>query len=140
MIARHFVIQELVDRDTFGTMGEKAWGILNPDAVIALDGVRDFFNRPVTVNNWHTGGEFQYRGYRPPYCQIGAPESYHRRGMAFDFDVEGINASIVRNMIVQNQNDQLLHRIQRLEANVPWVHMDIGVIPMGRNRIYVFNA
>ena len=137
MKAVHFSLEELVDKDTFGTYGEKAWEFLHPDAIVCLDGIRDFFGLPVTVNNWHTGGAFQYRGYRPPHCTVGAPGSYHRRGMAFDLDVKGLDAMTVRDMIIESKDDPLIHGIQRMEAGVQWVHFDI--MPVS-NRIYLFKA
>ena len=140
MKAVHFSLEELVDRDTFGTYGEKAWELLHPQAVTAIDGIREFFGLPVTVNSWKWDGEFQYRGYRPPHCGIGAPQSYHRRGMAFDFDVKHYSAEKVRQMILEQQDSPLLRNIMRLEADVAWVHMDIGNIPRGRDRIYLFKA
>jgi len=140
MKAIHFQLEELVDRDTFGTMGEKAWDLLHPDAIAFIDGVREFFGLPVTVNNWKWGGEWQYRGYRPPHCQIGAPQSYHRRGMAFDFDVKGMTATNVRKEIIEKCNDQRLVKIMRMEMDVNWVHADIGKIPKGKSRIYLFRG
>lgn len=140
MNAKHFDLEELVDRDTFGTYGEDAWKLLHPDAIIALDGVREYFGVPVTVNNWKWGGPFQYRGYRPPHCGIGAPQSYHKRGMAFDFDVRGLDALTVRKVIKDNQSDPLLEKIMRLEDVVSWVHMDVGRIPDGKHRIYLFKG
>lgn len=138
--AIHFSIQELIDQDTFGTHGEESWNLLHPDAITMLDGIREFFNLPITVNNWKWGGQFQYRGYRPPHCQIGAQGSYHKRGMAFDFDVKGMTAEEVRQKIVANQNNDLLRLIQRMEANVNWVHVDLGLVPRNASRIYLFRV
>jgi len=140
MKSTHFSLEELVDRDTFGTLGEKAWELLHPKAIIALDGIREFFGLPVTVNNWVFGGTMQYRGYRPAHCGIGAPQSYHRRGMAFDFDVKGLGAETVRERIVEAKDHPLLHLIQRMEAEVSWVHVDIGKVPEGKSRIYLFKG
>jgi hypothetical protein len=137
---KHFALYELVDRVTYTKWGELAFGLFAPDLLIALDGVRDFFNVPITVNNWYGGGPFQYRGYRGPDCPVGAENSYHKKGMAADFDVQGLDADVVRGMIMEHQNDPLLEKIQRLEADVNWVHMDVGKVPEGKQRIYVFKA
>jgi uncharacterized protein YcbK (DUF882 family) len=102
--------------------------------------VREFFGKPVTVNNWKWGGSFQYRGYRPPHCMVGAAQSYHKRGMAFDFDVKGLTADVVRGFIKEHQDDPLLHLIMRMESEVSWCHIDIGNIPDGKQRIYCFKG
>jgi uncharacterized protein YcbK (DUF882 family) len=137
---KHFELYELVDRATFEVRGEGAWDLLQPDLLYSLDGLRDFFNAPITVNNWYGGGPFQYRGYRGVNCQIGAAQSYHKKGMAADLDVEGYDAADVRRIILENQDNEFLQKIQRMEADVTWVHIDLGNPPKGRKRIYVFKA
>ena len=137
---KHFYLSELVDRATYAKWGELAFGLFSSDLLTALDDLRDYFDVPVTVNNWYGGGPYQYRGYRSPECRVGAEHSYHRRGMAADFDVQGLEAETVRLMILQHQNEPLLNKIQRLEAKVSWVHMDVGQIPEGKQRIYVFKG
>jgi hypothetical protein len=136
----HFRIEELVDKDTFLEKGEEAWGLFVPDALTMLDGIREFFDRPVTVNNWLWGGPMQFRGWRPPWCPWGAKDSYHKRGMAFDFNVKMLTAEEVRQILVENKDDPKFRLIQRLEADVRWVHADIGRLPDGKQRIYLFRA
>jgi hypothetical protein len=136
----HFQLYELVDRATFQKWGDNAWTLLNPNALEALEGIRNFFDSPVMVNNWYGGGPFQYRGYRGPECQIGAPLSQHRRGNAFDCDIKGLSASEAREIILANQDDPRLSKITRLEADVTWLHFDCGEVPKGKNRIYVFKG
>jgi hypothetical protein len=138
---KHFILPELVDRATYAREGEDGWKLFHPNILEALDGVREFFGVPVTVNNWWKGiGNLQYRGYRPHDCLVGASQSYHKRGMAFDFDVKGFTADVARGMILEHQDDPLLAKIQRMEDGVLWVHADIGTIPKGKNRIYLFKA
>jgi len=139
--ANHFTIEELIDKETFESLSEEdAWNLFPDKAIQMIDGIREFVNKPVTINNWKWGGVFQYRGYRPPQSTVGAAHSYHRRGKAFDFDVKDMTASLVRGLLLAHQTDPLLQWIQRIEANVSWVHCDLGVIPEGKNRIYMFNA
>lgn len=120
--------------------GDRCIALFSNDLLFSLDGVRDFFGVPITVNNWYGGGPFQYRGYRDPYCPIGTENSYHKRGMAADFDVQGMDADMVRERIIDHQDDPLLAKIQRLEAKVKWVHMDVGMVPEGKKRIYIFKG
>jgi hypothetical protein len=140
MTCKHFSIEELVDRATFERLGDEAWDLFHPDILQALDGVREFFDKPVTVNNWKWGGLYQFRGYRPPDCPVGTKGSYHRKGEAIDFDVKDMLAGIVRGMILEHQNDMRLITIQRMEADVGWVHIDTGKVPEGRDRIYLFKG
>jgi len=137
---RHFELYELVDRATFQKWGQDAWSLFHPDLLLALDGIRDFFNAPVTVNNWYGGGPFQYRGYRGPECPIGAPASYHKNGMAADFDVQGYMAEDARRIIIENQDNELLQYITRMEKAVTWVHIDLAELRKDQKRIYLFKG
>lgn len=127
--AIHFDIKELVDRDTYNRYGENAWMFLNPAALQMLDGLRDFFGCAVIVNNWHTGGPFQYRGFRSRFCNIGGDYSQHRFGNAFDCDIQGWDAEAVRQKILMNKDNPLLKNITRLESDVNWLHVDCANSP-----------
>lgn len=108
-----------------------------------LDDLRDFFIHPMTVNNWHSGGQFQFRGYRPPTYKPGVtPGSYHRMGMAFDFDVKDHTATEARKLIIGSAkvNNPLTMKVQRMEDNVTWLHCDTGKVPEGQPRPYLFRA
>ena len=133
-----FRIEELVDRQSFLDWGEHCWTYFHPEALEMLHGIRMFLGRPITVNNWLWGGPLSFRGYRGPACMIGAVQSYHRRGMAFDFDVKGLTAEDALDLILANQDHEWLMPIQRMERGIPWVHADIGAIPRDRTRIYLF--
>ena len=138
---KYFKLPELIDRNTFMRHGEDAWKLLDSNALDALDSVREFFNAPITVNSWWEGrGSFQYRGYRPQDCPVGSQNSYHKRGMAFDFDVKGYTAEDARKVILENQDNPLLEKIQRMEDKVSWVHIDIGAVPKDKQRIYLFRG
>lgn len=136
---KHFKTYELVDQKTYEEKGEKALELFTPEILEALDGVREFFDEPITVNNWFIGGKFQWRGYRTPEKakMLGAPNSEHAKGNAFDFDIKGVSAEEARRVIKLNQNDPLLQGIMRLEANVSWVHIDCKPV---NSRIYLFKV
>ncbi len=136
IICEHFAIQELVDRATYERFGVGAWQFLSQEGLIALDGIREYFGKPVIVNTWHRGGSFQYRGLRPRSCDIGAEYSQHRLGNAFDCDVSGVSAEEVRREILTHPNDPRLHRITCIEAGVNWLHFDCRNIA---DRIRVVN-
>lgn len=119
-----FKIQELVDKATFEEFGEDAWMFLRTEALVSLDGIRRFFGTAVTVNDWLWGGKFELRGFRPRFVNTGATYSQHRFGNAFDLDVKGISAEIVRETILKNKDHHSLVNITCLEKDIPWVHFD----------------
>jgi len=135
-----FQLYELVDKHTFETRGVTAWSVLRQDAIYALHGLRTFLDKPITINTWFHGGNFQWSGYRSPMCTIGAAGSEHRKGNAFDCKVKDMTAEEVRKIVLENQDHELLSKIQRIEADVSWFHFDLGYVPQGRHRIYVFKG
>ena len=146
---KYFQPYELVDKLTYSQKGYDSLALFTPQILLALDNVREFFGKPITVNNWHEGGPFQWRGWRteaeadkllglPPGTHPGHEQ--HSLGNAFDFDIQGLTAEQVRTMIVAYQDRPLLSGITRLEANTSWVHMDCKVLVTPLKRIHVFIA
>lgn len=135
---RHFRVEELVDPRTFAARGQKAMELMDPGILCALDAIRELFNKPVVVNNWHIGGEFRERGYRPWHCTTGASYSQHRLGRAIDFHVAGLTPDEIRLVILRRQHEiaGLVH-ITAMEDGTPtWVHIDSRNIP--NTNIHVF--
>lgn len=126
---KYFVIQELVDQETYIKFGERALGFFNPLLLISIDGVREFFNSPLTINNWHKGGDFQWRGLRTKECEVGASYGMHRFGGAIDTDIKGVTAEEARKAIIENKDDERLKYITCLEDDVNWLHLDVRNIP-----------
>lgn len=135
-----FHLHELVDKHTYRTRGEAAWGVFTQRAIDALHGLRLFIDRPITINNWFAGGPYAWSGYRSPECTIGAAKSEHRSGNAFDCKIQGTDAESVRIAILANQDDPRLRNIMRLEADVSWLHFDCAALPAHQSRIYVFKG
>lgn len=121
---KYFKIEELVDKATYAKFNEGAWMFFNPQALMSLDGTREFFGVSITVNNWDEGGQFQFRGFRPITYTGGGTYSQHRFGNAFDCDVKGLSASEVRKRILANKDNELLKFITCIEDDVNWVHLD----------------
>jgi len=125
----HFDIRELVDKNMYDEWGESAWMFMRTDALVSLDNIRDYFGKPVIVNDWMFGGSFQYRGFRTPWCAIGASISQHRLGNAFDLDVKGMGADEVRQVIISMKDHPAFERITCMETGTAYIHFDCRNIP-----------
>lgn len=121
---KHFEIEELVPEEVYNIFRERSWQFFNIVALKSLDGIRDFFDSPVTVNNWKYGGKFSYRGLRQRSCDVGAEYSQHRFGNAFDCDIKGVTAEEARDVIKAHRNDYRFQGITCLEEDVNWLHFD----------------
>jgi hypothetical protein len=141
---KYFKTYELVDEGTYKASGESSLSFFNPELLIALDDLREFFNVPITINNWHAGGQFQWRGLRTPAKakELGSPFSEHafyegHLGNAIDCDIAGMVAKDARQKILEAKNHPLCIRIMRMEDLVDWLHFDLKPVD---NRIHLFKA
>ncbi len=142
---RNFELYELVSEQVYKKYGEKAWGFFDPRALKVLDWLRDGIDKPITVNNWFWGGNFDERGFRANTDEIVLGKtianilycSPHIRGMAFDLNVEGMSVKEVKVWIEENKSDLPFNiRIEK-DDGIERLHFD--VIDMGVE-IYYFAA
>jgi hypothetical protein len=119
---RFFQVEELVSPTVFNTLGERAWLVMDYRILRTVDAVREFFGRPVTINNWHLGGNRTCSGFREPTCTVGAKFSQHRFGRAVDLLVRDLSADHVRGEILKNLPHFMY--VTAMEDGVSWVHLD----------------
>jgi len=130
---KHFKIQELVPQHVYEARGDKAWELLDKNALIALDAVRDAFGA-ITVNNWHIGGKRNWSGLRTSDSPYYSPYSQHSFGRAFDCIFATRTAAQVRQAILNNRDDFPL--VQAMELDTSWLHFDVR----NTHRIKTFTA
>lgn len=80
---KSFIIQELVPPTIFAARGDRAWELIDANAAMSLQALRDRFG-PCTVNNWHINGTYKESGLRAFSTPTGAAYSQHKYGRAFD--------------------------------------------------------
>jgi hypothetical protein len=84
-----------------------------------LQQIRDYFGRPLKIKSW----------LRPKlYNELigGAKNSYHCKGMAVDFVVEGLDCDEVRIRLI-DRLDELKIRLENLPGS-DWAHADNGEV------------
>lgn len=101
--------------------------------------VRNYFKVSITINNWNNKGSYQNRGWRAKNSPVGAKNSMHKFGKAIDFDVKGLTAEEVRQMIKEDQKLFYSFGLRRVEEGVSWLHSDIKDVDGYENKIYFFN-
>ena len=121
----NFVIQELVPPEIYQAMGNNSLLVMDDRILRIADFVRDYFDVPVTINNWHGGGQFSQRGFRTQQQAGGADHSPHFYGRAADFDVKGMTADEVRKAIMEDSNHGDFSLITGMELNISWIHLDV---------------
>jgi hypothetical protein len=141
----YFELKEIVCKDVYNYYKDVAWQFFDSRLLTTIDRLREKIGKPIFVNNWDTGGQFDERGFRCLRCSIVKQAiknnkmyvSPHMTGQAIDFDVEGLLADEVRQWIIKNQN--LWPYPLRLEADVNWVHLDTREIGINK-KVTLFNA
>lgn len=127
---KYFKIQELVDKDTYDNYGETCWQFMDDRLLMVIDHLRDELG-PITVNNWHTGGNYSLSGLRPPSCTVGSAMSQHRFGRAVDCKFSKHSADDIRAWLLKHWTPKYVHfhfglDIQlTVENKVSWVHLDL---------------
>jgi hypothetical protein len=124
---KHFKVQELVPSEVFKIFGNGSLFLLDSRILFFIDSLREYYNKSITINNWHDSGSFQNRGFRTPNTTTGGYYSQHRHGRAFDLDVLGVPAEEVRQFIIKQYNNikySFLKYITCIELDVNWVHID----------------
>ena len=131
-VQRFFSLRELVDRPTYEKSGDFAWNFLRTDLLETLLIVREYVLKvPMTINNWHCGGQFSQRGLRhnmsaEVHKYTHANRQYmsaHILGAGVDFDAKGMTAADARSAIL-GAAKRLPHPV-RLEDGANWVHIDV---------------
>lgn len=126
MKAKHFKIEELVYPGLVERGEDFAWQFLRPEAIVALDKIREKFG-PCTVNNYLWGGPRVASGLRPLVGGVGAVMSLHRFGAAFDVVPQKVTPIEVYEYILKNQGE--FPEIRRLEdayMTKTWLHFDVA--------------
>lgn len=127
-IKDYFSIKELVCKDVADKWGDVAWNFFDPRLLETILFIRGNLGKPMTINNWASGGTFSQRGLRCNLCDLVKDKktlycSSHMRGQGVDFDVKGMSAEAARQWIINNAF-RFPYPI-RLEKDVNWVHLDV---------------
>lgn len=121
---KHFTIQELVAPNIYDDFGDKAWDMLDPKLLRALDKLREKFGA-ITVNNWRTGGPYKESGLREQSTKTGAPKSAHKRGMAADCKPFECTVHEVYAYILENPHEfPEIRRVENITHTPTWLHID----------------
>ena len=130
-VSKHFEDWELLPES------ETDISLIDEKLLMTIDEARDILGVPCTINNYKTGGTRQWCGLRTEACTEGAPKSMHREGKAADLHPEGIAAEDARQILLKASEEGKLQYLGRMEANVDWVHVDLGNRVDGKVHLFI---
>lgn len=126
-ISTYFRIEEFVPRELHAKFGDKSIWFIDRGTILLADFIRDRFGKSMTINNWHSGGSFNNRGFRMPDAAIGGTLSQHKFGKAIDFNIAGVTPQEVYKDIIDNADMYMKAGATTVEDIVftnGWTHID----------------
>jgi hypothetical protein len=133
-LSENFIVEEFVPRDFFRRYGDWSRCWVRPEIVKLAEFFRSRFNTAVIINDWSWGGDYQYSGFRPPDCQIGAKYSQHRIANAIDMKFDDMLVQEVYHDIISNEKLYLENGLSCVESidfttagneYGGWIHADM---------------
>lgn len=127
---KYFEIEEFVPPQIFKQYGQRSIWFIDPKIVDIATAYREFFEVPVRINNWHNGGPYSYRGYRPPRVNIGSEYSQHKFGRAFDCNIGTMNAKQMFDEVSKNYahfEKFGLTTLENYKFTDGWLHSDCRI-------------
>ena len=126
-ISEHFDIREFVGPETFEKWGSKSIDLFDPKLIDIAEFLRTDIGKPVTINNWHIGGQYHESGLRSPETKTGAKLSAHKIGKAIDPKVKDYDGERWYAYVKSNAKKLYelgLRRIEDRKIATTWCHMD----------------
>ena len=125
-VSKDFELGEFIDPATWMVRGEKSIELIDNRLITLTQFFRDYFAVPITINNWHTNGQYQESGLRTFLSKTGATYSQHKYGRAADLKLTGIEPEEVRAEIRRNWTAFKKAGLTCIEKDTPtWVHIDV---------------
>lgn len=127
-LSTYFRLEEFVPEEIYAKFGASSIWFVDRSIVLLSDFIRDRFGKFMTINNWHSGGSLNYRGFRPPDCTIGATLSQHKFKSAIDFNIEGVTPQEIYKDIIENQDMYMkagATTVEDIAFSSTWNHIDI---------------
>ena len=140
-VSTNFYLQEFVDEGTYKQWGDSSIWFVDPRIITLAQFIRERLGKPCTINNWHGGGKFQYSGFRPPKCTVGASLSQHRFGRGIDLKVSGMESNGAPELRQDIENNYSIYRkvglttIEDGNYAPSWCHIDIRTTGMDELKI-----
>lgn len=126
-VSAHFTLEEFINPADFEQHKEESINLIDKKLIDIAEFIRTDTGKPVTINNWHTGGQYKESGLREKNTTTGAPKSAHKIGKAIDVKVAGFGGKEWYEYVKKNAKKlyQLgARRIEDKSLATTWLHID----------------
>lgn len=136
-LTEHFVLQEFIPKGIWEKYGGKSIWFIDYRIVTIAEFFRNRYGKPITINDWHKGGNRNQAGLRYWNTSIGASMSQHKFGRAIDMKwlIEPMDMDEIRQDIKDWESEFLECGLTTIEEITDsWIHGDCR--HTGLNHIY----
>jgi len=125
-ISTNFDHREFLHPSLIKALGDqKSIQLIDRRVVLFAQALRDHLGKPITLNNWHSGGERMFSGVRPFDSSVGSFYSQHKYGRAGDHVVAGFTADELIELCRKEFNGKFKGLITTIELGTNgWLHAD----------------
>lgn len=126
-VSEHFTLEEFINPETFKREQGNSLYLIDKKLIAIAEFIRTKTGLPVTINDWHRGGDFKESGLRDVNTKTGAPKSVHKLGKAIDNKIKGWGGKEWYEFVKKNAKalyDLGLRRIEDRKIATTWCHMD----------------
>lgn len=126
-VSENFWLTEFIPKNVYEEYGDKSLQFIDERIITIAQFIRDHFGKPVTINNWYDGGQYNESGYRSPNTKTGAFRSQHKSGRAIDIKVSGLLPKEVYDHIMAHEELFIsvgVTAMENITSTPTWVHLD----------------
>ena len=144
-LTKDFYLSEFIDPETYKQYGKNSVWFIDYKVINIAQLLRDRLNKVLYINTWFIKGvknPYQFSGFRPPSCSIGASKSQHKFGRAIDIRMSasepGYGSEEIYDEIIAHSEyyqDLGLTTIEDLSFTPTWVHLDVRQTNM--NKLFI---
>lgn len=127
-LGTYFRLEEFIPKEVYNRFGDNSIWFVDKRIIDLANFVRSRFGKSMTINNWHSGGNLNNRGFRTPDSAVGGQFSQHKFGRAFDFNIAGVTPQEIYKDLLANSSLYIKAGLTTAEdiAYTPnWTHFDI---------------
>lgn len=126
-VTKDFELQEFVCKEIWDKWHDKSLWFVDRRIIDIVQHLREKTGKPITINNWHTNGNYNESGLRRFDTKTGGSMSQHKFGRAADVKVKDMKPAEVLVLIKANWTGfkwKGLTTIEDVKFTPTWLHLD----------------
>lgn len=139
-VSKNFELREFICPEIYEMWGELSLWFMDSRIIDIAQFLRTRLNKPCTINNWFTGGQYKESGLRSHDTLTGGKYSQHKRGAAIDIKIKDYTPAQVHQFIKDNWSAFSLLGLTTLENHEytpSWNHLDTR--NWGDHKLHIVN-